>query len=363
MEEQLLASSQFLKKKNPKFKEQENLLAAMKNRLEELKQARREEFDSTVFEQRQTSSSERLKTVKAQIERNKQLTSRLKQKLDEEDKRTIAVGRKQLQISELQQQMSLAKELEEKLGRRIQELEMKSKQRGRISLAQKAQALPAQDKRMKLSAGIIFMGFAAGAGLAFLRDKADKRIKTPQQVSGKSGIRIIGTTTNPRAVKLRALPEQIIKDYENIFANLDLINENGMPQMAVVTSPSVGDGKTTCSVNIAGTLARGGKNVLLTDGDMRKSELVDLLGLGRKECGLQNVLLGEDPEKAVCRSSRGNFDVLVTNPASKLDNVSMCLVPVIKVCSLWFFAHLVSPRIRVIGRIRYVLSSSMCHLR
>ncbi len=63
------------------------------------------------------------------------------------------------------------------------------------------------------------------------------------------------------------------------------------PQVLLVTSAQPGEGKTSASVNLAMALAQQGRRVLLMDGDLRKPEIANTLGLEGAE-GLSGILAG-----------------------------------------------------------------------
>ena len=64
-------------------------------------------------------------------------------------------------------------------------------------------------------------------------------------------------------------------------------------RIVAVSSPGVGDGKTTTAINLAGALAQAhDARVLLVDADLRRPAVADLLGLGESDTpGLVNAIL------------------------------------------------------------------------
>jgi Mrp family chromosome partitioning ATPase len=68
----------------------------------------------------------------------------------------------------------------------------------------------------------------------------------------------------------------------------------GRARIIVVTSPELGDGKTTVSSNLAISLAQIRNRVLLIDGDLRKPRLTSVFDM-LKEPGLVELLRGDRP--------------------------------------------------------------------
>jgi capsular exopolysaccharide synthesis family protein len=169
--------------------------------------------------------------------------------------------------------------------------------------------------------------------LAFLINKWDLRLQTPDDVSKQIGLRIIGTTTSSHNIKPYLLPQQIAGDYQTIRTNLGLINDEGIPRKLVVTSPGMREGKTTFSVNLATSMSRSGKKVLLIDGDLRKPDVADMLGIpAGSRCGLQDVLLGEEFENAVYTVSSTGLDVLIADSQSRINGYELLASPGTRQC-------------------------------
>jgi capsular exopolysaccharide synthesis family protein len=183
------------------------------------------------------------------------------------------------------------------------------------------------DKRVKLSVAVIFAALVCGSGLAYLRDKADQSLRTPDDVARRIGIRIIGTTTSLNTVKPAFLPEQIVGDYQTIRANLGLLGEDGVPRKLVVTSPGMKEGKTTFAVNLATSMAEAGKKVLLIDGDLRKPDVARLLNLPKGTRGLQDVLCGVKFEQAVFSMPSTGLDVLAADFENTADAYELLAMP------------------------------------
>lgn len=64
-------------------------------------------------------------------------------------------------------------------------------------------------------------------------------------------------------------------------------------KVIVVTSPEKGDGKSTVSVNLAKSLALGGKNVIIIDADLRRPTVHRKLGT-INGIGLVDIIVGEN---------------------------------------------------------------------
>ena len=83
----------------------------------------------------------------------------------------------------------------------------------------------------------------------------------------------------------------------------------------MVTSPTLGDGKTVTAVNLAVILAHSGKKVLIIDADMRKPKVHHYFGV-KNNYGLTNLLAEqkESKAKAIEKEDISNLHIITCGP-------------------------------------------------
>ncbi|MFH1717570.1 MAG: polysaccharide biosynthesis tyrosine autokinase [Planctomycetota bacterium] len=327
LEQELIVAQQTLSTTNPEVRRRTELLETLKRHLEERRLEASNAFDDLVAKEAAEAGRKQLVSVRSELEQTMEYERRLGETLSQQDTQTIDVGRKQLTIQELQENLDSTKERYGIVLSRIQDLELQRKRPARISVYYNADIAAINDRRVKLSAALIFGSLVCGMGLAYLRDKADQSLRTPADVTKRIGIRIIGTTTSLDTVKPALLPEQIVGDYQTIRANLGLIGEKGIPRKLIVTSPGMKEGKTTFAVNLATSMAESGERVLLIDGDLRKPDVARLLNLPKGSRGLQDVICGVKFELAVYSMASTGLDVLAADFNNTTDAYELLAMP------------------------------------
>jgi capsular exopolysaccharide synthesis family protein len=335
LEQELILAKQIFQPTNHELKIKADVIGALKERIEQHKTEVSQKYDSFIAKKAADAEKEKLLKAEKQLadiqdewEIASALEKRFKDKFDQEDTETIDVGLRQMDIEELQFQLGLDQEMYDTIRRRIHVLEMGRKRPARMSVAYYAEIGPVQDKRVKYSMALIFGSMACGMMLAYLRDKADLRLRTPDDVVKRIGIRIIGTTASSDTIKRSLLPKQLAVDYQTIRANLRLLNGDKEPKILVIASPGMQEGKTTFAINLATSMSKSGKKVLLIDGDLRKPDIAYLLNLPRSSRGLQDLLFGRKKYgQVVCSIPVTGLDVLAADSRNRDDACELLALP------------------------------------
>ncbi len=316
-----------MKPNNPELKQRVEVLGDLKRQLEK----RRSEIASEVAEQVKKeilrARTGELEQFQSELTQTIDYESRLRTQLEKYDEDTIGLGRKQFEIDDYQEQLDQAKSLYQEVCRRIEELRIEQSRLPRISVGSYAWSVEAEGKRRKMALASIFGGGVLGVMIAFVLGKLDKRLRTPQDMAKRIGVRIIGTTTSPQDVDKKLLPQQLMDDYQTIRANIGLMDDAENTKMIVVTSPGMADGKTTFSINLATSFAQSGYKTLLIDADLRKPDVARALKLPGSHRGFQEYLFGADLEKAIYQMDTMDFYVLASDHRNISDALTILSHP------------------------------------
>lgn len=152
--------------------------------------------------------------------------------------------------------------------------------------------------RLLINLAIAFIaGLGIGAALAFALEQMDEAIADPAEVERRLGLPLLGAVPRVEgATPKEALLDRksdLVDAYLAIQTNLAFTTEHGVPRSLSVTSTRPAEGKSTTALALATMLARGGKRVILVDGDMRSPSVHHLGGVSHDH-GLSNFLAGQD---------------------------------------------------------------------
>ena len=194
----------------------------------------------------------------------------------------------------------------------------------------KAPLLPYRPSIPMNSAIGLFSGVFLGIGFLLVRERFDRRISAPgdsqtfldlpelgvipldeaaiawhsptllgiprtMPSARPLGANAVGKEEGPELATWKRKPSLIAECTRTTLTSILLPNQDGeSPQVVVLTSPSLGDGKTTVACNLSTAVAEIGRKVLLVDGDLRRPRLHKVFHLGDTR-GLSDLLRTEMP--------------------------------------------------------------------
>lgn len=164
------------------------------------------------------------------------------------------------------------------------------------------------------------LGLLIGFGLAVLREVLDTTVKTHDDVERVLEHPVMaGVGFDPDVAKHPLLTEQEAhasraEAFRVLRTNLQFLDVDADTRSFVITSPVPGEGKTSTAVNLAIALAQTGKRVLVVDGDLRRPQIANLLGV-EGAVGLTTVLVGRSTlEESIQVHRASGVHVLASGP-------------------------------------------------
>jgi tyrosine-protein kinase len=176
----------------------------------------------------------------------------------------------------------------------------------------------------------VLVGIALGVGLAFLRETLDTRVRSADEVGDRLGLPLLGHVPRPDGHlngNLAALSEPTgagAEAFRILRTSLDITRLQNDVASIVITSTTEGEGKSTTAANLAVTLARSGRHVILLDLDVRQPgvdrffDLADRPGLTRVAAGeatMAEALSVVDVHPGSVVADNGILEVVKVGPA------------------------------------------------
>jgi myosin heavy subunit len=123
VEMELLLARQTSAESSPEITNKTRLLQGLKKRLDELKNEVGRSFDELMAEETAKGKQQKLARLQAELQQFGEYERRLGNLLNQEDSEIVKLGRKQLDIQDLQRQMDLDQQMYDNICRRLNEMQ------------------------------------------------------------------------------------------------------------------------------------------------------------------------------------------------------------------------------------------------
>lgn len=167
------------------------------------------------------------------------------------------------------------------------------------------------------------IGLLLAAGFAFLIEYLDDTLKTPEDIERVLGLSVIGyiakmdyPVKGERGMYVVKQPRSPVSEaFRSLRTNLEFSGVDRPLRTILVTSASPGEGKTTVAVNLAASMAQGGKSVILLDTDMRRPQVHSFLNIPNR-MGLSDLFRSNLSLRMVGQELNGLKDAAVITSGS-----------------------------------------------
>ena len=247
--------------------------------------------------------------------------SQLAQSFQGQTASVAALDKKAAEYNGLKRQADASRELHKSLITEYQKVQIAANSKANnVKLMDRAQppSVPiTPDTRRDLITAIL-AGLTLALGLAFGLEYLDDTVKTPDDVTKRLGLPLLGLLPSVSGDRVPLLTEAVPHDFGEAFRSLRtslvFTSSNEHARIIGVTSSQPLEGKTTTACNISLALALAGARVLLIDADMRRPALHRTIGLQNVR-GLSHLLVGQARVREVVQRTREpNLFVVTAGP-------------------------------------------------
>ena len=182
---------------------------------------------------------------------------------------------------------------------------------------------PSYPNRKKQLTTFTLMGFLAACGLVLGLHLLNPGLRSPEQIQRVLGEYVIGVIplvtgkVDVHDYVLEKPRSGLVEAINSMKFSLALSNPDIAVKAVQITSSVPEEGKTALAIGLARVVAASGKEVILVDGDMRRSSIPQMLNLDRGHKGLSDlVVAGEaDLSDFIMRDEKGKLDFMPVGTA------------------------------------------------
>lgn len=245
------------------------------------------------------------------------------------------LGESEIRLASLTRERDQAQKIHSLFLDRVQDLRIREKAHrpeARVLLSAEPPRRPSfpNPQRMFMIAAVL--GLMLGLGCAFLAERLDDRVQTPQEAVHLTQAGMLGHV--PRLAKhdarvLGAACERpdLAEAYRTLRSSIAFEALDQPLHTLLITSALRGEGKSLTSVNLAAAMAADGKRVALIDADLRRPNLHKLLHQVPSP-GLSDLLTGRATVEQALLDVPAGFSVICAgqtpeNPSELLNTPAM----------------------------------------
>ncbi len=176
-------------------------------------------------------------------------------------------------------------------------------------------------------------GLLVGVALAWLAEVSDQTFRNPEDIRRRLKVQVLGHVPriSPTAEEKKMAEQGLLpldpsvcafyqpksvdaESFRGLRTTLFFKLEGAGHRIIQVTSPNMGDGKTTLATNLAVSIAQSGKRILLVDADFRRPRLHKMFGMDATT-GLASVIAEDtDLQDAIQATPVPNLSLLPCGP-------------------------------------------------
>jgi capsular exopolysaccharide synthesis family protein len=194
----------------------------------------------------------------------------------------LAMNPKAAEYARLESDVDRLQKQADVLDSRIQEVSVNNLNVGALDIEvldpAHADERPIKPKKSFTLAIALLAGALLGSGIVVAQEWRDKRLRSPDDVVGLLELPVVGIVPRMQPALSSSERGQIVQadsmsEVAEAYRAIRTTIAFGAPDGArtfLITSPTSGEGKSTCSSNLAISLAQGGHRTLLIDADMRR---------------------------------------------------------------------------------------------
>ncbi|NBW95744.1 MAG: hypothetical protein EBR28_03195 [Planctomycetia bacterium] len=219
---------------------------------------------------------------------------------DKVTKEVTELGKANADLEHRRSEIEQLQRVTDQIGIQLETTSLDLSMPSRVTLIEEAGVPEGDDRLFRILVTTLasLAGLVLGGGSVVLLEYLRDRLSSPDEVSRRLGVRVLGTLPLIRRSRRRAADGLMAESVDGIRAVLAQSGREA-PRVILVTSAVEHEGKTTFAAQLAASLARSDRRTLLLDGDLRHPNvhLALELDLGR---GLAELLRGEiGPDDAV----------------------------------------------------------------